>query len=64
MEANNITVIYTEQGGSSKMAETIAKETNAEILTLHTLESLSKKNEKRKRGLSFYYGGKFKSTFL
>lgn len=48
MEANNITVIYTEQGGSSKMAETIAKETNAEILTLHTLESLSKKEREEK----------------
>lgn len=40
-----ISVIYIEQSGSSKLADTIADATKAEVATLSTLETLSKKQQ-------------------
>lgn len=45
VQANHISVIYFESSASSKVAETLAKETGVELVVLNPLESLTKKEQ-------------------
>lgn len=47
VEANHISVIYFESSASSKVAETLAKETGVELVVLNPLESLTKKEQEQ-----------------
>ncbi|RZI49273.1 metal ABC transporter solute-binding protein, Zn/Mn family [Lactococcus kimchii] len=51
MEKSGLTVVYSEENATSKLAETLAKSTGAKVMQINTVEGLT--NQQKKDGASY-----------